>query len=180
MTTINPMPPKLTVVEWKPKKGRKTTLKNKGTLKRKIKSFAAKDKKPKKTTLKKADALFSKEIRERDGKCMHPHCICNNKMLQNSHYFGRAIKSTRYDPDNCDTLGWLCHYKNKLIGFEYQKQTIEKHGFDGQYTLWKKHQLRPERFKALCERAKTSIKQQKAIDEYMARNQNIINQLKEI
>lgn len=45
MTTSPSLPPKLTVVEWKPKKGRKTTLKNKGTLKRKIKSFAAKKKK---------------------------------------------------------------------------------------------------------------------------------------
>ena len=77
-------------------------------------------------TLKKADTHFSGEIRARDGKCMHPKGTENCKLLQNSHYIGRAVKSTRYDPDNCVTICWFHHYKSKDLGFEYQKQTIEK------------------------------------------------------
>ena len=117
-------------------------------------------------TLKKADTEFSRQIRARDGRCLHPRCICGNKMLQCSHYFERAIKSTRFDPENNITLGWLCHYKNKRIGFEYQKQTVKEDGFDGKYTIFMKKHLGPEKFEKLCKRAKTSIKQNEAIRKY--------------
>lgn len=108
--------------------------------------------------LKKADTLFSARIRARDGKCMHPKGTEYCKLLQCSHYHGRAIKSTRFDPDNCVTICWFHHYKSKDLGFEYQKQTQEKHGFDGQYTVFTRHQLGTERFDALNRRAKEPLK----------------------
>lgn len=117
-------------------------------------------------TLKKADTVFSGIIRGRDKKCMHPRGTENCTMLQNSHFIGRATKSTRFDPDNCVTICWFHHYKSKDLGFEYQKQTVEKHGFDGQYTLFMQKHLGPERFAALMERSKVSIKQNAAIKSF--------------
>ncbi len=120
-------------------------------------------------SLKKADKHFSEFIRTRDGRCMHPIGCNRSTMLQNSHYIGRAIKSTRYDPDNCITLCWLHHYKDKLLGFEYQKQTQEKHGFDGAYTVFMKNYLGIERFEALKERSQLKIKQKVAIFNYQSK-----------
>lgn len=114
-------------------------------------------------SLKKADRLFSEMVRARDGKCLHPRGTANCKLLQNSHYFGRAIKSTRFDPDNCITICWFHHYKSKDLGFEYQKQTKAKHGFDGQYTLFMKTHLGKKRFQALTRRSKLSLKRDEAI-----------------
>ncbi len=110
-------------------------------------------------SMKKCDRLFSIQIRARDGRCMHPQGTENCKMLQNSHYIGRANKAVRYDPENCVAICYFHHFKSKDLGFEYQKQTIEKHGFDGQYTLWMKSYLGPERFAALIERSKVDTKQ---------------------
>lgn len=134
---------------------RKKYLGRKPSIKRKVNS------------LKKADKAFSEEIRQRDGKCLFPMCrVTDLKKLQCSHYWGRSTKSTRFDPDNCISLCWLHHYKDKMLGFEYQKQTIEKQGYDGQYTLWMKAWLGKERWDALYARSKQSIKQSKAIEEY--------------
>ena len=108
--------------------------------------------------MKEADELFSLAVRKRDGKCMHPACKCKGAMLQCSHYIGRAIKSTRWDFDNCITLSWYCHYKNKEIGFEYQKQTVEKHGFDGQYTIFTRNLLGKDRYNALLTRSQQKIR----------------------
>lgn len=137
------------------------------------KGFIKRSKKPKKRrkkgdpwTLKMADDHFSLFIRNRDGRCMHPKGTENCTMLQNSHYIGRATKSTRFDPDNCITLCWYHHYKSKDLGFEYQKQTLEKHGFDGQYTLFMKRILGDERYAALIERSKCSIGPKAAIQNY--------------
>lgn len=66
--------------------------------------------------LDKADIEFSKYIRLRDSRCMR----CSRKgeenaeglpilRLQCSHYFGRAKESTRFDPNNCDSLCAGCH-----------------------------------------------------------------------
>ena len=61
------------------------------------------------------DALFSRWIRKRDGKCMR----CGSKVgynpdgepitHQNSHYWGRRNWGVRFDPENCDTLCFYCH-----------------------------------------------------------------------
>src|SRR3990167_4286722 len=64
-------------------------------------------------TMKRADKAFSVEIRNRDKRCMHPQGTEYCKLLQNSHFIGRATKSTRYDPDNCIAICWYHHYKSK-------------------------------------------------------------------
>lgn len=108
--------------------------------------------------LKKADTLFSLKIRARDRKCLHPRCKCKGSQLQCSHFIGRAHKATRFDFDNCMTLSWYCHFKNKRIGFEYQKQTIEEDGHDGEYTKFMKNWLGKERYEQLMARSKESLK----------------------
>lgn len=114
----------------------------------------------KKTELAECDEAFSKEIRERDGRCLFPGCHVDMfSALQCSHYEGRARWETRFDPDNCIALCWHHHFKSKLLGYEYQKQREELHGFDGQYTKHMKLILGEYRFQALIEKPKKSRKE---------------------
>lgn len=76
--------------------------------------------------LDKRDILFSKLIRERDGKCVF--CGRKDGKLECSHYWGRGNKATRFDPLNCDTLCFQCHANNES----------SKQGF---YREWKLKQL---------------------------------------
>lgn len=159
---------------------RKPNFKRRGGIRLKnklhtIKRGKTRHKRPQRVTgtkiwsLKKADTEFSIRIRNRDGNCMFPNCqVTDFKKLQASHYHGRATKSVRFDFDNVVALCWLHHFKDKLLGFEFQKQTKEKHGYDGPYTLWMRNWLGEERFNALNERAKISIKQNKAIEQFQA------------
>lgn len=66
--------------------------------------------------LSKADKEFSLFIRNRDGKCQNPLCVCGLnysgapiQSLDCSHYYDRGIWLTRFDPDNCIALGRRCH-----------------------------------------------------------------------
>lgn len=66
--------------------------------------------------LNRADGEFSKHIRRRDGKCMNPKCICGLnyegapiEQLDCSHFYGRGLLVSRFDPDNCVALGRKCH-----------------------------------------------------------------------
>lgn len=65
-----------------------------------------------KLKLDKADQVFSRYIRTRDGwtcqRCHRQHEE-GSQGLHNSHYFGRARESTRFDPENCDALCYGCH-----------------------------------------------------------------------
>lgn len=123
----------------------------------------------KKSELKKADSIFSEKIRTRDGKCQFPGCeVSDFSSLQCSHYIGRATWSTRFDEENCVALCWHHHFKSKELGYEYQKQRIEKHGWDGQYTLFMKKWLGTEKFNALIERSLTKLSRRIAIE-------NVIN-----
>lgn len=68
-----------------------------------------------KVTRDKADDVFSKYIRKRDGECRR----CHSKVSFNangdpvshqaSHFQGRRKESTRFDEDNVDTLCGGCH-----------------------------------------------------------------------
>ena len=120
---------------------------------------------PKLWSLKKADSHFSKKILERDKICQFPNCK-NTKKLTCSHYIGRATKSTRFDEDNCIALCLFHHFFSRDLGFEYQKQTIKKHGYDGQYTIFMKKRLGAIRYEALQQRATQKIKRNKAILAY--------------
>lgn len=143
---------------------RKTLLKkSKSTLKRKpfsVKSVTLGKKKKslkrKPTSVKKADTLFSKYIRERDGKCVK---CGKTEYLQCSHFWPRAISHTRFDPENCDTLCYGCHYGDRYHGWEYAKQ--------GAYRTFKIEQLGEERYKALEERSNTFMQQREAINNFM-------------
>jgi hypothetical protein len=83
----------------------------------------------------KQDQLFSKMIRERDAQCV----FCgkgSDWQLQNSHFWGRGHKATRFDPENCDALCFTCHMSNEG----------NKQGF---YRTWKLSQLGKKRYEAL-------------------------------
>lgn len=131
-------------------------------------------KKKKKTwSLKKADTEYRALRLEIDPPhviCIFPGCnITNPSKLTLSHYFGRVAKLLRYDDDNCD---WLCrnhHYWDKQLGWEFQKQIKEKHGWDGQYTLYMKKKLGEERFYEMLELSKITGSKKKVIEALMER-----------
>jgi len=128
-----------------------------------------------KSLLEKADTVFSWKIRRRDGECLFPNCkITDLNKLQCSHYIGRATKSTRFDEDNCIALCWKHHYADKLLGFEYQKQTKKEHGRDGEYTIFMRKHLGRTRFALLNRRAKQKLKLTR---EYLT---NLIEELKSL
>jgi hypothetical protein len=116
----------------------------------------------KKPSLKKADTLFSRFIRDRDGKCVR---CGKTEYLQNSHFWPRAISNVRFDPENCDALCYGCHYGDRYHGWEYAKQ--------GEYRDFKISQLGEERYQALALRATITVKRQDAINQ-------CLDQLKEI
>lgn len=119
-----------------------------------------------KSALAKIDAKLSKQILKRDKHCQFPNCQ-NTAKLTCSHFIGRAVKSTRFDEENCVALCLFHHFFSKDLGFEFQKQTKEKHGYDGQYTKFMKKRLGRARYAALIERASTSIKLKAAIENYL-------------
>lgn len=113
-------------------------------------------------TLKKADSVFSAQILARDKKCQFPSCVSTTK-LTCSHYHGRGRYATRFDPDNCVIFCLFHHFMSREWGMEFQKQTIEKHGWEGRYTRFMRERLGEARFAALNERAKLAMKQSAAL-----------------
>ncbi len=104
---------------------------------------------------KKADRIFSEYIRNRDKHCIKCY---KTESLQCSHFWSRNKSSTRYLPENCDTLCYSCHYGNSL-GWEYCKQ--------GSYMYFKKEQLGEDGYKKLEEIANSTISRKDAIIELM-------------
>ena len=87
-----------------------------------------------------ADTAFSQYIRIRDGKCVRcgSPVKFNDKGMpvshQASHYYGRGRESTRFDPENVDTLCFGCH---KIWGSDdkegyrnYKMKQLGQKGFD--------------------------------------------------
>jgi len=141
------------------------TKPNKRTLKPKKKVW-----KFKKTELNECDSAFSREIRQRDGRCMFPGCPVEDfASLQASHYFGRANWNTRFDPENMIALCMFHHFRSKDLGYEYQKQRVEKHGWDGRYTLRQKEILGDEGFQQLVTRSEGKKTRKEAIIETQKR-----------
>lgn len=98
-----------------------------------------------------ADSLFSKQIRKRDGQCVN----CGSTLfLGCSHYFGRAIYATRYDPLNCICLCTSCH-------------ELWEHEKDGVYKDYMIMWIGEEEFKALKERANEKVSPYDSIVAYM-------------
>ena len=62
-----------------------------------------------KVKIDKNDAIFSKMIRERDGRCVL--CGDTERKSECSHFWGRLDKVHRFDPLNCEYLCFSCHIK---------------------------------------------------------------------
>ena len=115
------------------------------------------------------DKLFSDIVREHGNwecvRCGRKHEKSENT-CDNSHYWGRGMKSVRWDLENCDTLCKIpCHSGKDSsnpakFGWEYQKQIKGHNGCteDGQYTQFKKAQLGEKGFAELMVRAHTPTK----------------------
>jgi 5-methylcytosine-specific restriction endonuclease McrA len=99
----------------------------------------------------KADEAFSQYIRLRDGECVRcwSKVRYNSKGLpvshQASHYYGRGKESTRFDPENVDTLCHGCH--------QYWGSTDRE-----DYRAFKIKQLGQKRFDALLIQSNTTQK----------------------
>ena len=107
-----------------------------------------------KSDLQRADSAFSAKIIARDKKCQYPGCeVSDPAKLTCSHYHGRAIKNTRFDENNCIALCRNHHYWDKQLGWEFQKQRVEIHGWDGRYTAFMKNWLGGEAWYELIDRA---------------------------
>lgn len=147
-------------------------LKSTGLLKRSKIGLGRKKRKKMKNdpvwSRRRADAQFSAQIRARDNKCLHPDPD-HRGGLQNSHYISRARHNVRFDEENCIALCWWHHFQSKDLGWEYQKQTKEQHGFDGQYTIFMKNLLGEEGFKRLQKHAEVPLSLKKAIEQYQLR-----------
>lgn len=82
----------------------------------------------------KNDALFSKMIRERDGRCVL--CGDTERKSECSHYWGRGDKVHRFDPLNAEYLCFSCH-----VRVEGNKQ--------GEYRTYKIKQLGEKKHKEM-------------------------------
>lgn len=86
-----------------------------------------------------ADKYFSDWIRHRDKMtCQRCFVDLSNYLgqLDNSHYFGRGNKSTRWDEDNCVALCKACHMylgdkDNKKEYDEFMLKRLGQRRFDG-------------------------------------------------
>ena len=104
--------------------------------------------------LDKADILFSRYIRRRDGKCVR----CGRKGegdegikgLQASHFFSRRNESVRFDLENVDSLCPGCH---RYLGTEHRDE----------YEKLKKKQLGEVRLDMLRIRANTYQKKDRKL-----------------
>lgn len=111
----------------------------------------------------KADQAFSQYIRLRDGKCVR----CFSQVQFNgqgmpithqcSHYWSRGKESTRFDPENCDTLCYGCH---RLWGHGDERDD---------YKAFKIKQLGKEGFKRLDFRAHQLVRKDRKMALLVAR-----------
>lgn len=98
-----------------------------------------------KIKIDKADILFSNYIRQKAGwRCQYCHKLCKINgewiaRLENSHYFGRGHRATRFDERNCYALCGACH--KRMGGYKPSE--------DGEYDLWVKSKLGLEEYKKL-------------------------------
>jgi len=105
-----------------------------------------------------ADHRFSLEIRKRDSQCV---ACGSTRFLGCSHYFGRTIYATRYDPENCITLCTECH-----AIWEINKKGIYK----DYMLMW----LGEKEFQALEERSREKVSPYYAITEFMKLNKKLV------
>ncbi|TXH40872.1 MAG: hypothetical protein E6Q97_38865 [Desulfurellales bacterium] len=114
-----------------------------------------------------ADIEFSHAIRTRDRWTCQ---VCSREFpegsqsLHCSHFFGRRMEGTRFDPENCDSLCSACHLK---YGDKNRKETVFVDGMpvtgDGIYRQWKINRLGKEAFDRLEVRAHSYHKKDRAM-----------------
>ena len=83
-----------------------------------------------------ADKIFSIFIRRRDKRCVRCFRQGEGELgilgLQNSHFFGRSKESTRFCPENCDSLCYGCHqYWGSTDREAYRNFKVKQLGEDG-------------------------------------------------
>lgn len=101
--------------------------------KRKVKPLKKRIKLPSIPSLvKKADIVFAKYIRERDGnRCV----LCGStKNPTCGHLVKRGKKTTRYSEINCHCLCMACNYKDNFEHDHYVVYFLNKYG-EGKYKL---------------------------------------------
>ena len=104
-----------------------------------------------------ADKKFREHILARDRVCQRCKKICSR--LEVSHFFPRNNSSTRFDEENCDLLGFSCHWGNAQ-GWEFKKQS--------DYRDFKIKQLGQEKYDELVKRSNTLMPREKAIKNLMS------------
>ena len=108
----------------------------------------------KKIKMKPYDIIWSRMVRERDGKCLY----CGNPNGLNAHHFkGRACKATRLMLDNGVTLCTSHHV------FNHQWSA---HKTPEAFTKWFKKTF-PQRFRRITKKAQTTMPERLAIQEFI-------------
>ncbi len=77
------------------------------------------------------DILFMKYLRLRDKVCQR--CGSQGKYLQVSHFWGRRMRSVRWDDDNCDLLCFGCHQffsSNPALYRDWKLQKLGRTAYD--------------------------------------------------
>ena len=125
---------------------------------------------PKVWSLTRADIAFRAHMLKMVvNKCVFPDCpITDPKKLTVSHYHGRVKKGTRFYLPNVDFLCRNHHYWDKQLGYEFQKQRREIHGWDGRYTIYMREKLGERGFLALENLANSGMKPKVAIKQFQA------------
>jgi 5-methylcytosine-specific restriction endonuclease McrA len=90
--------------------------------------------------MKRADKLFSKMIRDRDGACV---ACGSTEFLQCAHIISRSYKSIRVNPDNAVALCRSCHTFWTHRPIEW-RQYVEGM-FPGRWTVLEELALQHER-----------------------------------
>ena len=98
------------------------------------------DKRIKITSLDRLFSYYIRWIRE-EGKCKRcgRQFIQPTNILHCSHFYGRANRRVRYDPDNCDAM---CYHDHQYLS-----------SHPNTYVEWKKEQLGEKKFEDLNKRA---------------------------
>jgi hypothetical protein len=90
----------------------------------------------KRVRIDQADKFFSLFIRYRDNwtctRCLRQFEV-GTQGLHNSHFWGRARESTRFDPDNCVAHCHGCHSfftANPALHYEWKLKRMGQRNFD--------------------------------------------------
>jgi 5-methylcytosine-specific restriction endonuclease McrA len=95
---------------------------------------------PKADYMKRADKLFSKYVRARDGACLNCGSI---EFLQAAHIISRSYKSIRVNPDNCVCLCRSCHVMFTHKPLEWEAWVEAR--FPGRWDRLRRQALKYER-----------------------------------